>query len=66
MIQLKNESMIITILLGSNELTRSIKLSFTSELMYTIILTIISELTGTIKLIPIIESMRITTLPWLK
>lgn len=54
MLQLKNESMIITILLGSN------------ELMYTIILTIISELTGTIKLIPIIESMRITTLPWLK
>ena len=53
MLQLKNESMII-ILLGSNELTRSIKLSFTSELA------------GTIKLIPIIESMRIITLPWLK
>ena len=67
-------SMRITILLGSNELTRSIKLSFTSELMCIIILTIISELmykiilivsnelTETIKLIPMIELMCIIIL----
>ena len=55
-------SMRITILLGSNELIRSIKLSFTSELMYKIILIVSNELTETIKLIPMIELMCIIIL----